>query len=176
MHRLREEKVNSFTQGNYPFILALPKSEDIVLESFICPSMSLSLNIHVSAYQLVSFDAFLLKMDLDARKHVFGITKAHRGAQWLSGRVLDSRSRGRRLGATALCPWARHINPSLVMGQPRKTCPYITERLLMGRKESNPTKAQSSLHICTVWSAPMFFTIFKIFYQSLLHATFCYSC
>ena len=38
---------------------------------------------------------------------------------------------------TALCPWARHINPSLVLVQPRKTCPFITERLLMGLKESN---------------------------------------
>ena len=28
---------------------------------------------------------------------------------------------------------------SLVLVQPRKTCPYITERLLMGRKESNQT-------------------------------------
>ena len=33
---------------------------------------------------------------------------------------------------TALCPWARHINPSLVLVQPRKTRPYIIERLLMG--------------------------------------------
>ena len=41
---------------------------------------------------------------------------------------------------TALCPWARHINPSLVLVQPRKTRPYITERLLMGRKELNQTK------------------------------------
>ena len=40
---------------------------------------------------------------------------------------------------TALCPLARHINPSLVLVQPRKTRPYITERLLMGRKESNQT-------------------------------------
>ena len=36
-------------------------------------------------------------------------------------------------------PWARHIYPSLVLVQPRKTRPYITERLLMGRKESNQT-------------------------------------
>ena len=43
-------------------------------------------------------------------------------------------------GVTALCPWARHINPSLVLVQLRKTCPYITERLLMGRKESNQIK------------------------------------
>ena len=27
--------------------------------------------------------------------------------------------------------------------QPRKTCPFITERLLMGRKESNQTKNQT---------------------------------
>ena len=42
-------------------------------------------------------------------------------------------------GVTALCPLARHIYPSLVIVQPRKTRPYITERLLMGRKESNHT-------------------------------------
>ena len=36
----------------------------------------------------------------------------------------------------ALCPWARHMKPSLVLVQPRKTRPNITERLLMGRKES----------------------------------------
>ena len=29
--------------------------------------------------------------------------------------------------------------PSLVLVQPRKTCPCLTERLLMGRKESNQT-------------------------------------
>ena len=42
-------------------------------------------------------------------------------------------------GVTALYPWARHINPSLVLVQPRKIGPFITERLLMGRKESNQT-------------------------------------
>ena len=35
---------------------------------------------------------------------------------------------------------SKNINPSLVLVQPRKTCPFITERLLMGRKESNQTK------------------------------------
>ena len=65
------------------------------------------------------------------------------GAQWLSGRVLDSRPRGHGFE-----PHMRHcvvslrknINPSLVLVQPRKTHPSITERLLMGRKESNQTK------------------------------------
>ena len=32
---------------------------------------------------------------------------------------------------------SKNINPSLVLVQPRKTCRFITERLLMGRKESN---------------------------------------
>ena len=37
-------------------------------------------------------------------------------------------------------PLSKNINPSLVLVQPRKTRPFITERLLMGRKESNQTK------------------------------------
>ena len=40
-------------------------------------------------------------------------------------------------GVAALCSWARHIYSSLVLVQPRKTRLYITERLLMGCKESN---------------------------------------
>ena len=35
---------------------------------------------------------------------------------------------------------SKNINPSLVLVQPRKTSPFITEILLMGRKESNQTK------------------------------------
>ena len=33
----------------------------------------------------------------------------------------------------------RHIYPNLVLVQPRKTRPCLTEKLLMGRKESNQT-------------------------------------
>ena len=40
---------------------------------------------------------------------------------------------------TLLCPSARHSNPCLVLVQPRKTHPFITDRLLMGCKESNQT-------------------------------------
>ena len=66
------------------------------------------------------------------------------GAQWLSGRVLDSRPSGRGFE-----PHRRHcvvflskmINPSSVLVQPRNPLPYITERrterLLMGLIESN---------------------------------------
>ena len=73
------------------------------------------------------------------------------GAQWLSGRVLDSRPRDhgfephRRHFVVSL---SKNIYPSLVLVQPRKTRPYIIERLLMGRKESNQTnKSIMSLKI-----------------------------
>ena len=46
---------------------------------------------------------------------------------------------------TVLCPLARHINGSLVLVQPRKTHPFITERLLMGCKESNKTKQKLNI-------------------------------
>ena len=65
------------------------------------------------------------------------------GAQWLSGRVLDSRPRGRGFEphrGHCVVSLSKNINPSLVLVQPRKTRPFITERLLMGRKESIQTK------------------------------------
>ena len=43
-------------------------------------------------------------------------------------------------GFTTLWSLSMNINPSLVLVQPRKTCPFVTERLLTGRKESNQTK------------------------------------
>ena len=38
---------------------------------------------------------------------------------------------------------SKNIYPSLVLVQLRKTSPYITERLLMGCKESNLTKKKT---------------------------------
>ena len=64
------------------------------------------------------------------------------GAQWLSGRVLDLRPRGRGFEPHrrhCVVSLSKNINPSLVLVQPRKTRPCLTERLLMGRKESNQT-------------------------------------
>ena len=50
---------------------------------------------------------------------------------------------------TGLCSWAKHINPCLVLVQPRKSSPYITERLLIGHIESNQTNScHSSYHSC----------------------------
>ena len=59
------------------------------------------------------------------------------GAQWLSGRVLDSKPRGRGFEPHCVVSLSKNINPNLVLVQPRKTRPFKTERLLMGRKESN---------------------------------------
>ena len=54
----------------------------------------------------------------------------------------DQRAMGSSLtGITALCPGAR-INLCLVLVQPRKTCPFITETLLMDCKESNQKNKQ----------------------------------
>ena len=68
------------------------------------------------------------------------------GVQWLSGRVLDLRPKGRGFEPHrrhCVVSLSKNINPSLVLVQPRKTSPFITERLLMGRKESNQTKTQT---------------------------------
>ena len=70
-----------------------------------------------------------------------------KGAQWLSGRVLDSRPRGRRFEphrCHCVVSLNKNINPSFVLVQPRKTRPFVTERLLMGRKESNQTNKKHS--------------------------------
>ena len=58
-------------------------------------------------------------------------------------------------GVTALCPWAKHINPSLVLVQPRKTRHCLSERLLMGCKESNQTNKQnqSVMRLKVLWSS-----------------------
>ena len=65
----------------------------------------------------------------------------------LNGRVLDSR----RLAAgfephrhRCVVSLSKNINPSLVLVQPRKTRPFKTESLLMGRKESNQTNKPSN--------------------------------
>ena len=62
------------------------------------------------------------------------------GTQWLSGRVLDSGRRFEPLRRHCVVSLSKNINPSLELVQPRKTRPFITERLLMGRKESNKQK------------------------------------
>ena len=87
------------------------------------------------------------------------------GAQWLSGRVLDSRPRGRGLEPHwrhCVLSLSKNINPSLVLVQPRKTRPFITERLLKGCKESNQTKKLLMRH------APIEIKTFVCIYQRIV--------
>ena len=56
-----------------------------------------------------------------------------------SGRVLDLRPQVRASPASCVVSLSKNSNPSLVLVQPRKTRPFITERLLMGQKELNQT-------------------------------------
>ena len=44
---------------------------------------------------------------------------------------------------------SKNINPSSVLVQPRKTRPFITERLLMGCKKSNQTNKQIHVKLYT---------------------------
>ena len=77
-------------------------------------------------------------------------------AQWLSGRVLDWRPSGHGFE-----PHRRHcvvvleqdtFNPNLVLAQPRKTRPCLTERLLMRRKESNQTNKSKKCYLNMVFN------------------------
>ena len=43
---------------------------------------------------------------------------------------------------------SKNINPSLLLVQPRKTCPFITERLLMGHKN----QIKQTYGDCTVFT------------------------
>ena len=77
--------------------------------------------------------------NLDGQAHEVFVKQ---GTQWLSGRVLDSKPRVRGFEPHRrhyVVSLSKNINPSLVLVQPRKTRPFITERSLMGRKESKLT-------------------------------------
>ena len=106
----------------------------------------LMLYIPVNKFSLIlqHFPVFLDKLSCSRTQH-------SEGAQWLSGRVLDSRPKGRGFEPHrrhCVVSLSKNINPSLVLVQPRKTRPFITERLLMGRKESNQTNKKQHSDSC----------------------------
>ena len=75
------------------------------------------------------------------------------GAQWLSGKVLDSRPKGRGYEPHrrhCVVSLSKNISPSLVLVQPRKTRPFITERLLMGRKDFKSNKTNLQTKACVL--------------------------
>ena len=80
-------------------------------------------------------------------------------AQWLSDRVLDSRPGSCRFESHwrhCIVSLSKHINPSLVLVQSRKTNPYITENVLMGRKESIQTNKLIIVYFCKLHRAFVF--------------------
>ena len=88
--------------------------------------------------------------NLDVAIHVCSEIPQNGGsavAQWYSSWLETEGQRVQASQASLCCgPWARHIYPSLVLVQPRKTRPCLTERLLMGRKESNQTNPQNGMY------------------------------
>ena len=85
-----------------------------------------------------------LKCRLVMISYVFITTKwgGSAVAQW---QVLDLRPRGwgsSLSSITALWSLSKTHYPSLILVQPRKIPPWLTERLLMGRKKSNQTNKQ----------------------------------
>ena len=67
-----------------------------------------------------------------------------------SGSVVECLTQGQGVQVRAsLASLCCVLDPSLVLVQPRKTRPHITERMLMGRKESNQTKSMNSPHLTT---------------------------
>ena len=80
-------------------------------------------------------------------------------AQWKSAWLETEGPRAQASPASLPCgTWARHIYPSLELVQPRKICPWLTERLWMGCKESNQTNKTISY--------PFIFQGYKIFYTT----------
>ena len=65
---------------------------------------------------------------------------------------------------TAVSPWARHIYPCLVLVQPRKTRPDITERLLTGAKRIKSTKQNQNCVYLDLWNNIHidYYTVFSI--------------
>ena len=63
---------------------------------------------------------------------------------------------------------SKNINPSLVLVQPRKTRPFITERLLMGRKESNQTTTKNYYVFASFYAVNDIYKAFGFTVNSLL--------
>ena len=100
-------------------------------------------NIGIRVLQIASVQAGLIRVRTGKLFSYFSTKTGER-----SGRVLDSRPRGRWFEPHrrhCLVSLSKNINPSSVLVQPRKICLFITDRLLMGLKESNQTKINQNV-------------------------------
>ena len=88
------------------------------------------------------YNEYLLKLLPVQMKNLckFG-DNLYTGSLWVcSGSVVERLTRDRGLEphwCHCVVSLSKNINPSLLLVQPRRTRNFITERLLMGRKESN---------------------------------------
>ena len=71
-------------------------------------------NCYIDWIQLCQFCSFMIYL----RTTYLSLQFHHEIARWSL------------INGTVLCPWARQINPCLVLVKPRKTHPNITEKLL----------------------------------------------
>ena len=84
--------------------------------------------------------------------------------------MLDSRPRGRGFKPHlrhCVVSLSKNINPSLVLVQPRKTRPFITERLLMELKDPNQTNKQNhdgKMHTMTISDRLINFNTLRVLY------------
>ena len=115
----------------------------VALVRYMCPLWTLYLvsscliffflGYHGQKKIKVYWQAFLSKFTYTLYLQKFHRERSGSVVEWWTR---DRRAAGSSLtGVTVLCPLSKNINPSLVLVQPRKTCPFKTERLLMGRKE-----------------------------------------
>ena len=94
----------------------------------------------INKSKVLSAGLLFIKHENDQLKSIIVDKREH------SGSVVECSTRDRGgvgsslTGVTVVCSWARLIYPCLVLVQPSKTHPDITEKLLTGSKESNQTK------------------------------------
>ena len=100
------------------------------------PSLNSDIDRHLSALGLQS------ETELEHDSETGEDTYSNCYAEWeRSGSVVECLTRDRRPAGSSLTGITVLRSLSLELVQPRKTCPCLTERLLMGRKESKQTKA-----------------------------------
>ena len=88
--------------------------------------------------------------------------------------MVDSRPRGQGFQPHryhCVVSLSKNINPSLVLVQPWKTCPFINEILLMGGKESNQTNKKKYYYCYIFQKCPMIGLIkVHVFYSILFYS------
>ena len=90
------------------------------------------------------------------------------------------------IGVTVLCLWARHVYPCLVLVQPRKTRPHITEKMLTGtyrielnkqtNKQTKPLSLSLSVFVCVCVCVCVYFVQIMLMFYHLGFSVSVYLC